>query len=57
MADRIVVLADGRIAADGPAATALTPELLQRVYGIRTQVTVTADRVRIDILGRQDPQP
>jgi iron complex transport system ATP-binding protein len=57
MADRIVVLADGRIAADGSAATALTPELLQRVYGIRTQVTVTADRVRIDILGRQDPQP
>jgi iron complex transport system ATP-binding protein len=56
MADRIVVLADGRIAADGPAATALTPELLQRVYGIRAEVTVTADRVRIDILGRAYPQ-
>ena len=52
VADRILVLSDGRILADGAPATALTPALLERVYGVRADVAVTPDRVRIDILGR-----
>jgi iron complex transport system ATP-binding protein len=53
IADRIVVLSDGRIQADGPPAMALTPALLERVYGVRAEVTVSPDRVRIDIMGRE----
>jgi iron complex transport system ATP-binding protein len=41
-ADRLVLLADGRVVADGPPATVLDPELLARVYGARVQV-VPAD--------------
>ncbi|MDH3585947.1 MAG: ATP-binding cassette domain-containing protein [Gammaproteobacteria bacterium] len=35
---RVVVLDQGRIAADGPKASVLTPELLSRVYGARISV-------------------
>ncbi len=35
---RVVVLDGGRIAADGPKASVLTPELLSRVYGTRIAV-------------------
>ncbi len=52
-ADRIVVLGNGQVQADGPPATVLTPGLLQRVYGVEAEVTVTPARVRIDILGRE----
>jgi iron complex transport system ATP-binding protein len=41
-ADRIVVLAAGRLAAAGPPATVLTPALLAEVFGVTTQVGVTA---------------
>jgi iron complex transport system ATP-binding protein len=34
-ADRIVLLADGRIAADGPPASVMTPEAAGRVFGVR----------------------
>jgi iron complex transport system ATP-binding protein len=33
-ADRVVVLHEGRVAAEGPPVTALTPEVLAEVYGI-----------------------
>lgn len=33
-ADRVVVIAGGRIAADGPPLQALTPEILRRVFGL-----------------------
>ena len=53
-ADRVVVLAQGRLQADGPPAAALTPALLHRVYGVTAEVTVTDGRVRIDIRGRAE---
>lgn len=37
-ADRVVVLADGRIVGDGPPATALAPDVLERVYGARFEI-------------------
>lgn len=37
-ADRAAVVADGRIAADGPPAEVFTPELLTRVYGQPVEV-------------------
>jgi iron complex transport system ATP-binding protein len=33
-ADRLVLLSDGRVMADGPAGEVLKPELLARVYGV-----------------------
>lgn len=38
VADRVVALADGRIAADGPPAEILTPELLGELFGARFEL-------------------
>ncbi len=35
---RLVVLAEGTVAADGPPEAAITPALLARVYGVRARV-------------------
>lgn len=37
-ADRVVVLAGGRIVGDGPPATALAPDVLRQVYGARFEM-------------------
>ena len=37
IADRVVILNQGRIVADGPARAALTPEILREVYEIEAQ--------------------
>jgi iron complex transport system ATP-binding protein len=37
-ADRVVVLAGGRIVGDGPPAAALAPDVLERVYGARFEM-------------------
>lgn len=37
-ADRVVLIADGRIVADGSPATALTEELIGRVYGLQVEI-------------------
>ncbi len=37
-ADRVVVLADGRIVDDGPPSAALAPDMLRRVYGARFEM-------------------
>jgi iron complex transport system ATP-binding protein len=37
-ADRIILMADGQIAADGPPLNVLQPETLSRVYGIAARV-------------------
>ncbi len=49
--DRVLVLADGRVAADGAPGAVLTPELLARVYGITAHMgerglLVPLDRIR-----------
>jgi iron complex transport system ATP-binding protein len=52
VADRVIVLAAGRIAADGSPAEALTEPLLADVYGIRSRIDQTADGPSITLLGR-----
>ncbi len=51
-ADRIIVLAEGRVLADAPAATALTPEVLKRAYGVEAALTQGAGGALIDIIRR-----
>ncbi|MEW1654218.1 MULTISPECIES: ABC transporter ATP-binding protein [unclassified Streptomyces] len=38
--DRVCVLDEGRLLADGPPQTVLTEELIAEVYGVRTEVTL-----------------
>lgn len=41
--DRIVVLREGRVVADGPAAEALSPEVLASAFGLRGRLEETAE--------------
>jgi iron complex transport system ATP-binding protein len=52
LADRIIVLSDGRVIADGAAMQALTPEILARAYGITARVIDTTNGPIIEITGR-----
>ena len=38
VADRVVLLACGQLANDGPPSDVLTPETLARVYGVRARI-------------------
>jgi iron complex transport system ATP-binding protein len=40
-AQRVVVLHDGRVAADGPPQRVLTPDLVARVFGVQVQLAHT----------------
>jgi iron complex transport system ATP-binding protein len=46
-ADRMLVVADGRIVADAPPQELLTSRLLDRVFGIALQTQVLADGTRV----------
>lgn len=52
MADRIVVLAEGRIVADAGSGEVLTPDLLRRVYGVEAVLTEGPGGPLIDVVGR-----
>ncbi len=52
IADRIVVLAEGRVIADGTPAKALTLDILAQAYGIEAKVTAGAHGPLIEILRR-----
>lgn len=52
MADRIIVLADGGVMADEPPATALTPEVLKRAYGVEATLTQGPGGPLIDVIRR-----
>jgi iron complex transport system ATP-binding protein len=52
MADRIIVLADGGVMADEPPATALTPEVLKRAYGVEATLTEGPGGPLIDVIRR-----
>jgi ABC-type cobalamin/Fe3+-siderophores transport system ATPase subunit len=42
-APRVVLLHEGRVAADGAPATVMTPDLVARVFGVRAEYARTAD--------------
>ena len=50
-ADRLLVLADGRLVADGPPEAVLTPDLLRRAFGVEAEVEAGPDGVRVRYLG------
>lgn len=52
LADRVIVLAEGAVLADGLPAGALTPEVLRRAYGIEATVAAGAAGGIVDIVGR-----
>ncbi|MBB5126065.1 ABC transporter ATP-binding protein [Streptomyces griseoloalbus] len=54
VADRIVLLASGRVVAEGPPEDVLTPERLTEVYGIRIEVDADplTGRLRTRAIGR-----
>jgi iron-chelate-transporting ATPase len=54
LADRIVVLSEGRIVAEGEPAAVLTPRLLSDVWGIRIDVDTdpTTGHLRTRAIGR-----
>jgi iron complex transport system ATP-binding protein len=52
MADRILLLVDGRVLAEGPPAEALTPATLAAAYGVNTRIHQGPDGLLIDVLGR-----
>lgn len=52
LADRIIVLADGGVLADDAPATALTPEVLRRAYGVEATLTRGSGGPLIDVIRR-----
>ncbi|HEX5379295.1 MAG TPA: ABC transporter ATP-binding protein [Phenylobacterium sp.] len=54
MADRVLVLAGGRVIADGPPAQALAPPVLARAYGVEARYTQGEGGPLIEIVGRAD---
>jgi iron complex transport system ATP-binding protein len=52
VADRAIVLAEGAILADGPAAEALSPEVLRAAYGIETRLATGVNGPTLELVGR-----
>ncbi|WP_309628656.1 ABC transporter ATP-binding protein [Brevundimonas sp.] len=52
MADRIIVLAEGEVLADDPPATALSPDVLRRAYGVEATLTHGPGGPLIDVIRR-----
>ena len=52
LADRVVLLVDGKILADGAAAQVLSVETLRRAYGVNAHIAQGAQGPLIDVLGR-----
>lgn len=52
LADRILVLAQGRILADGPPAEALAPPVLEAAYGVRARLAEGDSGLVVEVLGR-----
>jgi len=52
IADRVLVLADGGLLADGPPEAALAPDILARAFGVRTALRRGPEGLAVDILGR-----
>jgi iron complex transport system ATP-binding protein len=54
VADRIVLIAEGRVLADGVPAEALAPPMLARAYGVDAGWTNGKGGPLLDVLGRRD---
>ena len=52
IADRILVLGEAKLLADGPPEVALAPDVLARAFGVRTALRRGPEGVTVDILGR-----
>ncbi|WP_312163817.1 ABC transporter ATP-binding protein [Phenylobacterium sp.] len=52
VADRIIVMAAGRVLADGPPAQALSPGVMASAYGVRARVVQGDGGPLIEIVGR-----
>ena len=52
IADRIIVMAAGKVLADGPPGEALSPAVMEQAYGVRARVTAGAGGALIEIVGR-----
>ncbi len=50
--DRLILIAEGAIVADGPPEQVLTPENLRAVYGVEARVELGGDWPAITLLGR-----
>jgi iron complex transport system ATP-binding protein len=53
IADRVVVLAEGGILADGPPVQSLAPDILARAYGVESRFWTGQSGPMIEILGRR----
>lgn len=51
-ADRVIVLWQGAIVADGPPSQALTPQVLARVYGVEAVLAGEGPDMRLEVRGR-----
>ncbi|MDG2521846.1 ABC transporter ATP-binding protein [Caulobacter segnis] len=52
LADRVIVLADGKILADGPPVEALAPPILSAAYGVEARFAEGGHGPLIEIVGR-----
>jgi iron complex transport system ATP-binding protein len=54
MADRVIVLGEGHVLADGAPETALSPDVLARAYGVEARFFSGSSGTVIEIVGRRD---
>lgn len=52
IADRIIIMAGGRLLADGPPAAALSVDVMRQAYGVEVRIAEGEGGVLIEIVGR-----
>jgi iron complex transport system ATP-binding protein len=52
LADRVLVLAEGRVLASGAPEAALTPEIIRRAYGVEAQLVAGRHGPLLELVGR-----